>query len=153
MQDQEIEQIKNILANCESSTKKIPYLSDLEQHPAFWPLFSSLSDQEKKQVKNIIKTYIAEKIQAIKRTKWGQLFARFTETYPELFWEFRELNDRNNTDSTSFQTLGKQVEIEMFKLEWILTEKMLKQEKGLDKVIDSFYTIVYLFFPRFSEVE
>jgi hypothetical protein len=41
----------------------------------------------------------------------------------------------------------------MFKLEWILTEKMLKQEKGLDKVIDSFYTIVYLFFPRFSEVE
>ena len=96
---------------------------------------------------------LAEKIQAIKRTKWGQLFARFTETYPELFWEFRELNDRNNTDSTSFQTLGKQVEIEMFKLEWILTEKMLKQEKGLDKVIDSFYTIVYLFFPRFSEVE
>lgn len=35
MQDQEIEQIKNILANCESSTKNIPYLSDLEQHPAF----------------------------------------------------------------------------------------------------------------------
>ena len=153
MQAQEIEQIKNILANCESSTKKIPYLSDLEQHPAFWPLFSSLSLEQKEEVKNIIKTYIEEKIQAIKRTKWGQLFARFTETYPELFWEFRELNDRNNTDSTSFQTLGKQVEIEMFKLEWILTEKMLKQEKGLDKVIDSFYTIVYLFFPRFSEVE
>jgi hypothetical protein len=41
----------------------------------------------------------------------------------------------------------------MFKLEGILTEKMLKQEKGLDKVIDSFYNIVYLFFPRFNEVE
>ena len=89
----------------------------------------------------------------IQKTKWGQLFARFAEASPEIFWKFRELNDRSNTDSTSFQTLGKQVEIEMFKLEWILTEKMLKQEKGLDKVIDSFYTIVYLFFPRFSEVE
>jgi hypothetical protein len=41
----------------------------------------------------------------------------------------------------------------MFKLEGILTEKMLKQEKWLDKVIDSFYNIVYLFFPRFNEIE
>lgn len=40
----------------------------------------------------------------------------------------------------------------MFKLEGILTEKMLKQEKGLDKVVESFYNIVYLFFPRFSEI-
>ena len=153
MQAQEIEQIKNILANCESSTKKIPYLSDLEQHPAFWPLFSSLSLEQKEEVRDIIKGYLEEKLQTIQKTKWGQLFARFAEASPEIFWKFRELNDRSNTDSTSFQTLGKQVEIEMFKLEWILTEKMLKQEKGLDKVIDSFYTIVYLFFPRFSEVE
>lgn len=35
MQVQEIEQIKNILVNYESSSKKIPYLSDLETHSAF----------------------------------------------------------------------------------------------------------------------
>ncbi len=35
MQAQEIEQIKNILINMENSQKKIPYLSDLEQHSVF----------------------------------------------------------------------------------------------------------------------
>jgi hypothetical protein len=69
-----------------------------------------------------------------------------------LFWKFRELNDPIKNDK-DFQKLWKQIETEMFKLEGILTEKMLKQEKGLDKVIDSFYNIVYLFFPRFNEVE
>ena len=41
MQAQEIEQIKNILANIEASQKKIPYLSDLEQHPGFLTDFFS----------------------------------------------------------------------------------------------------------------
>jgi hypothetical protein len=41
----------------------------------------------------------------------------------------------------------------MFKLEGILTDKMLKQEKWLDKVVSSFYNIVYNFFPKFSQVE
>jgi hypothetical protein len=38
-------------------------------------------------------------------------------------------------------------------LEWILTEKMLDQEKWLDKVIWAFYNIVYCFFPRYNEIE
>jgi hypothetical protein len=54
--------------------------------------------------------------------------------------------------SPNFQETGKQVEQEIFKLEGILTDKMLKQEKGLDKVIDSFYKIVYTFFPRYNEI-
>ncbi|MDO4713948.1 MAG: hypothetical protein Q4B28_04870 [bacterium] len=69
-----------------------------------------------------------------------------------MFWAFRRSNDPQANDP-QFQTLGKQVEIEMFKLEGILTEKMLKQEKGLEKVVESFYNIVYLFFPRFNEIE
>lgn len=152
MQVQEIEQIKNILVNYESSSKKIPYLSDLETHSAFWPIFSSLSGAEKQQVEGIIVEYIQGKLQAIKKTKGGQLFARFTEAYPQLFWDFRALNDPQNTEHIRFQELWNQVETEMFKLEGILTEKMLKQEKGLDKVVESFYNIVYLFFPRFSEI-
>jgi hypothetical protein len=91
-------------------------------------------------------------LELIKKTKWWQLFNRFVESKPELFRKFRELNDKNSTDK-EFQTIWKQVENEMFRLEWILTEKMLKQEKWLDKVIDSFYNIVYLFFPRFNEIE
>lgn len=151
MQSQEIEQIKNILLNLETSTKKIPFLSDLEQHPVFGAVFSSLSSAEKEQVQEVINTYILEKLQMIKKTKGWQLFNRFFEGQSDLFWTFRKLNDAQSKDS-AFQTLGKQVETEMFKLEGILTEKMLKQEKGLDKVIDSFYNIVYLFFPRFNEI-
>ena len=152
MSIEEIEQIKNILSNYENSKKRIPYLSDLQQHPIFWNIFSNLSDEEEKEINNIIKEYTLEKLETIKKTKGWQLFARFAESNPGLFWKFRELNNPIKNDK-EFQKLWKQIETEMFKLEGILTEKMLKQEKGLDKVIDSFYNIVYLFFPRFNEVE
>lgn len=152
MKEQEIEQIKNILTNIENSQKKIPYLSDLQKHPVFWNIFLSLSEKESEEVNNIINQYIVEKLETIKKTKWGQLFARFAESNPELFRSFRKAND-THYENNNFQSLWKQVETEMFKLEGILTERMLKQEKGLDKVIDSFYNIVYLFFPRFNEIE
>ena len=152
MQNSEIEQIKNVLSNLENSKKRIPYLSDLQQHPVFWMIFSNLSEKESKEINEVIKSYIQEKLEVIKKTKGWQLFARFAESNPDLFREFRELNNEW-TDNKRFQELWKQVETEMFKLEWILTEKMLKQEKWLDKVVDSFYNIVYLFFPRFNEVE
>jgi hypothetical protein len=35
MQPAEIDQVKNILSNLENSKRKIPYLSDLQQHPIF----------------------------------------------------------------------------------------------------------------------
>ena len=136
MQAQEIEQIKNILANIEASQKKIPYLSDLEQHPVFWPIFSQLTVGEKQEVEEVIRSYILGKV----------------ESQSDLFWKFREANDPSY-QGKAFQSLGKEVEMEMFKLEGILTEKMLKQEKGLDKVVDSFYNIIYLFFPRYNEIE
>lgn len=152
MQASEIEQIKNILLNLESSKKRIPYLSDLQKHPVFWNIFCNLSKKEEEEINNVIKEYIDEKLELIKKTKWWQLFSRFAESNPELFRKFRELND-SISDDKNFQELWKQVETEMFKLEGILTEKMLKQEKWLDKVVDSFYNIVYLFFPRFNEIE
>ena len=152
MQAQEIEQVKNILNNIETNQKKIPYLSDLKKHPVFWEVFSSLTKNEEQEVNNIITEYINEKLESIKKTKGWQLFARFAEANTDLFRNFRNANDTDYTDS-DFQSLWKKVETEMFKLEWILTEKMLKQEKGLDKVVDSFYNIVYLFFPKFNEIE
>ncbi len=152
MKQQEVEQITNILINWENTHKVIPYFSDLVQHPVYGAVFSSLSTDEKKEVENVIHDYILQKLDLITKTKGGQLFKRFEESQPELFWRFREMNDKNNTDP-EFQSVGKQVEIEMFKLEGILTEKMLQQEKGLEKVVESFYNLVYLFFPRFNEIE
>lgn len=152
MKQQEVEQITNILINWENTHKVIPYFSDLVQHPVYGAVFSSLSTDEKKEVENVIHDYILQKLDLITKTKGGQLFKRFEESQPELFWRFREMNDKDTTDP-EFQSVGKQVEIEMFKLEGILTEKMLQQEKGLEKVVESFYNLVYLFFPRFNEIE
>jgi len=151
MNQQEADQIKNIIMNIEEKKWSIPYLSDLENHEIFWPIFQSVSSEDKIEIQHIINDYISEKIEGMTKTKWGQLFKRFYEAYNELFWKFRTMNETG--DGKNFQETGKQVEQEMFKLEWILTERMLKQEKGLDKVIDSFYKIVYTFFPKYNKID
>ncbi len=151
MNQNEVDQITNIIANIEEKKWYIPYFSDLEKHEVFGPIFKSISPEQKIDIQHIINDYISEKIEGMNKTKWGQLFKRFFEVYNELFWKFRTLNE--SWEGKSFQETGKQVEQEMFKLEWILTERMLKQEKGLDKVIDSFYKIVYTFFPRYNKID
>ncbi len=152
MKQQEIDQIRNIIMNIEEKRWSIPYLSDLERHEIFGPIFKWVSSEDKIEIQHIINDYIAESIEDMTKTKWWQLFKRFFDTHNELFRKFRTLNDKENA-SKEFQKTGKMIEDEMFKLEGILTERMLKQEKWLDKVIDSFYKIVYTFFPRYNEIE
>ena len=151
MNQNEVDQITNIIANIEEKKGYIPYFSDLENHETFGPVFRSVSPDDKIEIQHIINDYIAEKIEGMTKTKWGQLFKRFYEAYNELFRKFRTMNE--TWESENFQETGRQVEQEMFKLEWILTERMLKQEKGLDKVIDSFYKIVYTFFPKYNKID
>lgn len=151
MSEQEKLQIVNLLTNLEESKKYIPYFSDLEMHPVFWGVITSLSDEQKLAVQALCEEYVVEKLGQIKKTKWGQLFNRFFESQNDLFWTFRRMNDKS-IQHPDFQKVWNQVELEMFKLEGILTEKMLKQEKGLEQVIGSFYNIVYLFFPRYNEI-
>ena len=150
---QEKEQIKSLIANFESSREHIPYLRELEEHPALGPVFRDLKDAEKDEVNHVIKEYIEEKIASLK-TKGGQLFRRFFENDNKKFWEFRDLNEREEqTESEEFQELGKYVEDEMFKLEGILTQAMMGRESGLWKTVEAFYNIVYNFFPLFSSIE
>ncbi len=151
MLQQEINQIRSIISNIEEKKRYIPYFSDLENHETFGPIFKSISSEEKIEIQHIINDYITEKIDGMTKTKWGQLFKRFYEAYNELFRKFRTMNETGT--SPNFQETGKQVEQEIFKLEGILTDKMLKQEKGLDKVIDSFYKIVYTFFPKYNKID
>ncbi|MDR0608422.1 MAG: hypothetical protein LBG52_09100 [Candidatus Peribacteria bacterium] len=113
-----------------------------------------MNTEQVQAVQATLRAYIEEKISTLHKTKGGQLFMRFFDTYNELFWQFRALNESNETAATpAFQRVGKEVEHELFKLEGILTEKMLNQEKGLDQVVGSFYNIVYLFFPRYNAIE
>ncbi len=151
MLQQEENQIKTIITNIEEKKWYIPYFSDLEKHEIFWPIFKTVSSENKIEIQHIINDYITDKIEGMNKTKWGQLFKRFYEAYNELFRKFRTMNETG--DGANFQETGKQVEQEMFKLEWILTDRMLKQEKGLDKVIDSFYKIVYTFFPKYNKID
>jgi len=113
-----------------------------------------MDEKERRELQECIKEYVKIRVESLWKTKWGQLFKRFYEWENDLFWKFRELNESDETvASPEFQKIWKKVEQEMFRLEWILTEKMLKQEKWLDKVVESFYNIVYAFFPRYNSVE
>lgn len=149
----ERDQILTIIKNLEEKSTTVPYFSDLVKHPVFGPIFSGLSKDKQKEINQILHDYIIEKIAGLGKTKGGQLFQRFFEAQESLFWEFRALNEKTTTDTKAFQEKGAIVEQEMFRLEGILTEKMVGQEKGLDKVVGSFYTIVYSLFPRMNEIE
>lgn len=151
MNQQETDQIRNIIINIEEKKWYIPYFSDLENHETFGPIFRSVSSDQKIDIQHIINDRIAEKIEWMTKTKWWQLFKRFFEAYNELFRKFRTMNETG--EDKEFQETWRQVEQEMFKLEWILTERMLKQEKWLDKVIDSFYKIVYMYFPKYNKID
>ncbi len=152
MNQSEQDQILNIIKNLEDKKWYVPYFSDLASHETFGPVFTSLEKHEREEVNKFIDTYIGEKIEGMNKTKWGQLFKRFFESQPDLFWEFRDMNERLVPTPSNFQEIGQKVENEMFRLEGILTEKMIDQEKWLDKVVSSFYNIVYMFFPKMGEV-
>lgn len=153
MNQEEKDQILTIIKNLEEQKKIIPFLSDLQKHPVFWPIFTWIGKEKQDEINQIIDDYIIEKIEWWTKTKWGQLFKRFFESQEELFRLFRDLNENPEEDIEQFQRIGKQVEQEMFRLEGILTEKMIDQEKWLDKVVWSFYNIVYSFFPKMGQVE
>lgn len=154
MTENEIQQINNLIRNLEEKKNYVPYFSELERHEVYWQFFKWLPLDQKTEIKEIINAYIKEKISWLTKTKWGQLFKRFCDNQEDLFWTFRNLNEFwSHSTPDIFQKIWKQVEQEMFKLEWILTEKMLDQEKWLDKVISSFYNIVYSFFPKYNEID
>lgn len=153
MNQNEQDQIVIIIKNLEEQKKAIPFLKDIQKHPVFGPIFADIDKAKQDEINQIIDWYIRDKIHGLSKTKWGQLFQRFFETQEELFWTFRDLNENPEEDMDIFQRIGHQVEQEMFKLEWMLTERMLDQEKWLDKVVSSFYNIVYSFFPKMGLVE
>ena len=154
MTEEENKTIREMIQNIEKNKKSIPSLSDLLQDSQYWMEIQKMNDEQKEEIKNLIHTYIEEKIETLKKTNGEKLFKRFCENQPELFRKFRELNENDETVQTpEFQEIGHKVEIEMFKLEGILTERMIKQIKGLDQVVSSFYNIVYLFFPRYDAIQ
>ncbi|MEI6672519.1 MAG: hypothetical protein WCL02_04105 [bacterium] len=69
MNQQEIDQIRNIIINIEEKKKSIPYFSDLEKHEIFGPIFKSVSSEEKIEIQHIINDHITEKIDEMTKTK------------------------------------------------------------------------------------
>lgn len=88
-------------------------------------------------------------------TKWGEYFQRFYENHTDLFWKFWELNTDNGVDTSTgseFQILGKQVEMQMFNLENILTSRQTGS-KSTEKTVTAFYDLVESYFPLYGKIE
>ncbi len=105
MKDTDKNQIKSIIENYENSRETIPYLSNLEEHATFGPVFKSLAKEEKADVEELIESYIKKSAESLK-TKGGQLFKRFYENQEEKFRQFRHLNESEESVKTEeFQKL------------------------------------------------
>ena len=88
-------------------------------------------------------------------TKWGEYFQRFYENQPDLFWKFWELNTDAGVDTSTgseFQVLWKQVEMQMFNLENILTSRQTGS-KSTEKTVTAFYDLVEGYFPLYGKIE
>ena len=100
MNEQAKEQVFQLLSNIEENKKVIPTFSDMCKHPLLWSRFQIMKWKEKAEVQECINNYIKMRIESLWKTKWWQLFQRFYEWENELFWEFRELNENDETAST-----------------------------------------------------
>ncbi len=149
-------QMSTIIHNVHTQLWYVPFLSDLFSHTVFGPILSTLSSDEQKKVDWLLRTYV-ESIILGSKTKWWLYFKRFYETQKDLFWEFRRLQQKLKTDvdfdKTEFQSVWKIIEEEMFRYEWLLTQKMTNQAQWLNKTLDAFYDIVYWFFPYYNDIE
>ena len=95
------DQVFQLLSNIEENKKVIPTFSDMCKHPLLWARFSAMEWKEKSEIQECINEYVRMKIETLWKTKWWQLFQRFYESENELFWKFRELNESDETASTS----------------------------------------------------
>ncbi len=153
MKEEDKKNISALILTFAEQKQYVPFFEDFVAHPAYGPIFSALDDKDKQEVTTLIDNHINEKIYSY-RTKGWQYFQRFFENNPTDFWAFRKLNRSDDLVKTpEFQSLGKKIEQEMFRYEWLLTESMLHRPEALDKVVGAFYNIVYYFFPRFWKIE
>ena len=91
------------------------------------------------------------------KTKGWEYLKIFYENKTDLFVQFRELNNNPDTDTSTgseFQQLGRQVELELFRLEDLLTSRQVwSKAKGLDKTVTAFYDLVETYFPLYGKIE
>lgn len=145
--------ISSIITGITKDLKHFPYRHELTAHPLFGSVFASMNDEEKQDIETTILEMIQDHITTPK-TLGGEYLQRFYENHGDLFRDFREANrDKEQSDTDHFQSLGKQVEDEIFKLESLLTQRQTgKQARWLEKTIDAFYDLVTLYFPYYGKI-
>ncbi len=145
--------ISSIITGITKDLKHFPYRHELTAHPLFGSVFTSMSEIEKQEIESTILEMIQDHITTPK-TLGGEYLQRFYENHGDLFRDFRETNrDKEQSDTDHFQSLGKQVEDEIFKLESLLTQRQTgKQARWLEKTIDAFYDLVTLYFPYYGKI-
>jgi hypothetical protein len=145
-------QVEDMLERFYASTKIFPYFSTILDHAVYGPVVRSLPEDQQDALEDMIDTWMEAKIRWFS-TKWWQLFARLLDIDAQKFWQFRRLNeDEQSVHSPLFQEVGTWIESQLFTLEGILTAQMLKKTQGLDKTVSAFYDIAYACFPYLSRV-
>lgn len=153
LSDQDLNQVKTIVHNLHINNKKIPYFHDLQNHAVYGQFFNDMDGEDIQVIQELITSYVEESVKALS-TKWGEMFRRFYAMNKETFRTFRQLNGNiSNVETQEFQTLGKDIEQQLFKFENILTKNMMKKPQGLDKTIGAFYDIVYAYFPLYWSIK
>jgi len=145
--------INIIINNYYNQFKKVPYLNDLLNHNIFWPLLKTLNKGDHDKIKELIKAFIINKIENDTKTKWWKLFKQFFESNTELFWEFRDCNENYENNIEKFNFVWKKIEEKMFHYDRVLTWQMWKHSYWLWKVTESFYDIIYSYFPHYNIIE
>lgn len=143
------EQICIIANNFYDSTKKAPFIEDLEKHFVYWQFLIWLSKEERINIQNILDEWEINKISSLKTKGW-LLFYWIYEKNPILWKQFRNLNKEWLTWKKEFIELWKKIEQYIFEADTLLTSKMWRHQEWVIKVTDAFYNIVYAFFPYFN---
>jgi len=69
MNQAEQDQIMTIVKNLEEQKQAIPFLSDLQKHTVFGPIFASIDKTKADEINKLIDTYIREKVAGLTKTK------------------------------------------------------------------------------------
>ena len=147
-------QIESWIEYKETHENKIPFVSDFikQFEPILWPI----DNKKKQEIQQVIDEYIIKKLVSKTSKKNEIQFQYFYESYKDLFWKFRKLNEDKNIiksshkDHKKFVELQKKIEKILIGYEEILIKKdWLNQPQWVNKTIKAWQKTIEKFFPLF----
>lgn len=144
-----------ILENYYKINKKIPYFKDLLNDSSYWPIVSTLSQEEKQFVNYVIQDFFIETIEWGKWTKGKKILAELYKRNKKDCNKFRELcEDRENIKKEEFHTIWEKLRKEIQNGEDLLSssQENSKFKKFSSSTNESFKKLIKGFFPLYEQI-